>query len=339
MVAALTGRATAPPRRTPPRALHTCGLLAALLFHPRAAGGQPLEAQPQPVQPEGATVVLWSAECTSEAPDASAVVELLRVELAPAPVVLQTRPTPSRADGTLWLQQCGEVPRIAILRAGARSAEREVDLADVPVSMHARTLAMALAELRRDAAHRGQDRPRPVETAAARSHPPPASPAPSGIAGHAGIVVRDAVRTGTWLVGPELGVDLGALRLGASGLWHRSDHALGALTLMSVTALAGWQVFRTGEAAAFGLRARAELGASWGLAEPLDGKVGRDQRALQANVLARMFGSMPLSDGVQAELGLELGYARGLIARSNGRESESTHGPSIGIALALVHDL
>jgi hypothetical protein len=313
-------------------------------------------AQPPP-SPSSLRVEVISCVLEESAVDVSEMLAIARAELAPRGLGARE----GDADGAPLLRVDACHDGYLLLRSlKPLGAERRIALHDVPAEQRPRVAALALAELvivtltqppEAAAATPAEvpaapqpvvaSRPLPFPDWSAASSAPERRPPTLGVA----LEVRLFTDSLTLSYGPHLELSLPYFELSLLGLFSHQREELGEYRTGVVALSPSYPFFRSRTRVQVALSIGADLGITWGSAQPYQASYGDASAGRSAFVsgFAQLALSGPFSERTFGRLGILGGYAMGVHARqlegdgeAASRPQASTQGPFASLVLGLA---
>ncbi|WP_394835178.1 hypothetical protein LVJ94_52635 [Pendulispora rubella] len=282
--------------------------------------------------------------CATAPFDYEEFTEVLRVELAPDPVVVGT------AESTVDVDMpCEGASHVQIRVRGA--AVRRMDIGDLPTGARPRGIAVVAAELVRSA-RSGHDAPAPPPKP--EEPPPPPPPSPPSPAPAKVDAPPTRTRTITWdvraaaegrvflvaptaLFGASLGGRFHRVRGGIALLRGSAGDALGRTDLTLVYGSLGFEVWRLSAGRfEFVLAPRASAGVIAADATANARATGRSSREPYLDAALGFEARVRIGDVAWATFDADAGYARGLIATADQRVVARPDGLFVGLRAGIA---
>jgi hypothetical protein len=302
-------------------------------------------------------VEVISCVLEESAVDVTEMLAIARAELAPHVLV---RAGEKNSQPLLRVDACHD-ERLVLRLLSPEGPEQSVALHDVPPEHRPRVAALALAELVLTAravsewrAERAAKSEPPAEKSAAPPPPAPAPPdnsasgrlpdwnPPSPPAPHAmrlgfGTEARLFMESLSVSYGPRLTLRLPRVDLVLLGLISRRKVDLGELQTSLIALSAAVHLWRSKGAVDVAVSLGAEIGVSWGKAEPDSATYGltSDAQAQFASGFGQVTLGGAISDQAYAHAGLAVGYAFGVHAEVDGEEL-GTRGAFAGLSVGFA---
>jgi hypothetical protein len=309
-------------------------------------------------------VEVISCVLEDSAVDVSEMLAIARAELAPHVLV---RADEKNSQPLLRVDACHD-ERLVLRLLSPEGPEQSIALHDVPPEHRPRVAALALAELvltartvsewRAERAAKGESpgekaapsevaRPAPVQAT------PPAQNASSArlpdwnatapTASHGmrlglGAEARLFIQTLTLSYGPRLILRLASVDLVLLGLISRKQVELGELRTGLVALNAAAHLWRSGGHLDAAVSLGAEVGVTWGRAEPRSTTLGDPARtqAVFASAFAQATLGGAISDQAYAHAGLAVGYALGVSGNDHYGHHAGTLGAFAGLSAGFA---